>query len=81
VNAIKLRKLENIFQNRKIENPPKGFFTRAQLCKEWKVCEQYANRLIKKYVASGLMESKDFVAKSGMVTRPIPHYKIKNERN
>lgn len=77
MNPIKLRTLEAIFQNRDVEKPPKGFFTRASLAQAWKISEQQANRKLKKYVASGLMEVKYYKVKSGQVTRPIPHYRIK----
>jgi hypothetical protein len=77
VNINKLKTLEDLFQKRKTEPVENGFYTRSQFCKAWRVCEQQANRKIKKYLASGLMEMKTFVAKSGMVTRPIPHYRIK----
>ena len=66
-----------IFQNRDVETPAKGFFTRANLAQAWKISEQQANRKLKKYVASGLMETKYYRVKSGQVTRPIPHYRIK----
>ena len=79
MNKIKLRKLEAIFQNRNIDKPPKGFKTRTQWAKEWNVGEQYCNRLLQKYIAKNLIEVKMFKVKSGQVTRPIPHYKIKNE--
>ena len=77
MNKIKLRKLEDIFQNKDVEKPAKGFFTRANLAQAWKISEQQANRKLKKYVATGLMETKYYRVKSGMVTRPIPHYRIK----
>jgi Fic family protein len=77
MNPIKLRKLEDIFLNRGLEKPPKGFFTRADLAKAWKISEQQANRKLKKYVDSELIEVKHFKVRSGMVTRPIPHYRIK----
>ena len=77
MNAIKLRKLEDIFQNRGVVRPPKGFFTRADLAKAWQISEQQANRKLKKYVESELIEVKYFKVRSGMVIRPIPHYRIK----
>lgn len=77
MNAIKLRKLEDIFQNRGVVKPPKGFFTRADLANAWQISEQQANRKLKKYVESELIEVKYFKVRSGMVIRPIPHYRIK----
>lgn len=66
-----------MFQNRNIENPPKGFKTRTQWAKEWAVSEQHCSRLLQKYIAKGFIEAKNFKTKSGMVCRPIPHYRIK----
>ena len=77
MNVKDLKALEDIFQNRDVEKPHKGFFTRANLAQAWKISEQQANRKLKKYVASGLMEVKYYKVKSGQVTRPIPHYRIK----
>ena len=77
MNRIKLRKLEAIFQNRNIENPPKGFKTRSEWASEWNIGEQHCSRLLKKYIAKDLLEVKNFRAKSGLVVRPIPHYRIK----
>lgn len=79
MNKIKLRKLEAIFQNRNIDKPPKGFKTREAWTKEWKISSQYCGKLLHKYLAKNLMEIKMFKVKSGQVTRPIPHYRIKNE--
>jgi Fic family protein len=79
MNANTLRKLEDAFLNKGIEKPSKGFFTRADLAKAWQISEQQANRKLKKYVDSGLIEVKHFKVRSGMVTRPIPHYRIKND--
>jgi Fic family protein len=77
MNIKKLKTLEDLFQKRKTEPVQKGFYTRSQFRKAWGVCEQQANRKIRKYLAAGLMETKTFVAKSGLVTRAIPHYRIK----
>ena len=77
MNPIKLRALEDIFLKKGVEKPPKGFFTRADLAKAWKVTEQTTNRKLKRFVASGLVELKYFKVKSGQVVRPIPHYRIK----
>jgi len=77
MNSKKLQKLESLFQKKTAETPEKGFFTRAELAKAWKISEQHGNRKIKKYIDSGLIEMKYFRVTSGMVTRPIPHYRIK----
>jgi len=77
MNAKKLQELESLFQKKTAEKPEKGFFTRSELAKAWKISEQHGNRKIKKYVDSGLIETKYFRVTSGLVTRPIPHYRIK----
>jgi len=77
MNSIKLKELEDIFLNRGIVKPTKGFFTRAKYSKAWGVAEQTANRKLKRFVASGLVELKYFKVRSGQVVRPIPHYRIK----
>lgn len=76
MNDKKLQELERLFQKKKLEKPEKGFFTRAELAKAWKISEQHGNRKLKKYIDSGLIETKHFRVTSGMVTRPIPHYRI-----
>jgi hypothetical protein len=78
MNAKKLQKLESLFQKKMEQKPDKGFFTRAELARMWKISEQHGSRKLKKYVDSGLIEMKFFRVTSGMVTRPIPHYRIKN---
>ena len=77
MNATKLKELEDIFLNKGVVKPPKGFFTRAKYSKAWGVTEQTANRKLKRFVASGLIELKYFKVRSGQVVIPIPHYKIK----
>jgi Fic family protein len=77
MNNTSLKKLENILRSKGVEKPDKGFFKRADLAKAWKISEQTANRKLKKYVASNLIEVKIYKVKSGQVTRPIPHYRIK----
>ncbi len=81
MNINKLKQLEKLFLQKNVEKPEKGFFTRAELCRAWKVCEQHGNRKLKKYLESGLVETKNFRVTSGLVTRPVPHYRIKNEQN
>lgn len=78
MNAKKLQELENLFQKKKVEKPEKGFFTRAELCKAWNISEKQGNRKLKNFIDSGLVETKTFKVTSGMVTRPIPHYRIKD---
>lgn len=77
MNSLKLKKLEYIIQNKGVVKPPKGYFTRADLANAWQISEQQANRKLKKYVESDLVDVKYFKVRSGMVIRPIPHYRIK----
>jgi Fic family protein len=77
MNSAKLRKLEDIIQNKGVVKPPKGYFTRADLAREWGISEQHGNRKLKKYLDSKLVEMKYFKVRSGQVVRPIPHYRIK----
>lgn len=77
MNNSKLRKLEAIFQKKIVESPPDGFKTRSQWAKEWEVSEQHCSRLIQRYASKDMLETRYFKVRSGMVTRPIPHYRIK----
>lgn len=77
MNKTKLEKLEKMFNKWSVEEPENGFYTARQLCKMWKIDERTASTRIKRCTEAGLVEIKKFKVKSGMVIRPIPHYKIK----
>lgn len=77
MNKTKLEKLERMLHNKSIEKPEKDFYTARQLCKMWNVDERTASTRIKRCIEAGLIEIKNFKVKSGMVTRPIPHYRVK----
>ena len=77
MNIKRLHTIEAFFQRRKIEKPAKGFFTRAEFCKLWDICEQHGNRKLKKYLDAGLIETRNYRVKTGSLIRVTPHYRIK----
>ena len=72
-----LKELERMFGSMYEEKPDKGFFTRRELQKQWNCCESVISRRINSCLKNNLLEMKMYRVKSGMVTRPIPHYRIK----
>jgi len=77
MNKTKLEKLEKMLNKWAVEEPDNGFYTARVLCKMWGIDERTASTRIKRCTEAGLVEMKKFKVKSGMVIRPIPHYKIK----
>lgn len=77
MNKTKLQKLESMLKEKSVETPEKGFYTARQLGKIWDIDERTASTRIKRCTEAGLIEVKNFKVKSGMVTRPIPHYRVK----
>jgi predicted ArsR family transcriptional regulator len=77
MNKAKLEKLEKMFNKYATEEPEQGFHTARQLGKMWGINERTASTRIKRCTEAGLIEVKNFKVKSGMVIRPIPHYRIK----
>jgi len=76
MNTKDLKALENMFGNVWNDKPDKGFFTRKALQDMWKCGERAMSRRINACVKNNLLEMKMYRVKSGMVTRPIPHYRI-----
>ena len=72
-----LKELERMFGTMYEDKPAKGFFTRRDLQKIWRCGESAISRRINHSVKNNLLEMKMYRVKSGMVTRPIPHYRIK----
>jgi len=72
-----LKELERMFGTMYEDKPAKGFFTRRELQKLWNCGESAMSRRINQSVKNNLLEMKMYRVKSGMVTRPIPHYRIK----
>lgn len=77
MNKTKLEKLERMFNKYAVEKPERDFYTSRQLCKMWNIDERTASTRIKRCTEAGLIEMKKFKVKSGMVIRPIPHYRVK----
>lgn len=72
----KLKELEKLFQNQFEELPEEGFKTRAQWELEFKISEKHCSRILKRYVSNGMMETKSFKTRNGLVFRKTPHYRI-----
>ena len=77
MNNSKLKKLQMLVNKWQVETPDKDFYTARQLGKMWNINERTASTRIQRCIEAGLIEVKNFKIKSGMVTRPIPHYRIK----
>ena len=76
MNIPNLNKLQSMLSKWSVETPDKGFYTCRQLSKEWKVSERTASIRIRKCTDAGIMVCKNFKVKTGMVIRPVPHYKV-----
>lgn len=72
-----LQALEKLFGKAVADKPEKGFYTRRELQKMWNTSEPIMSRKISAALKSGLIEMRMYRVQSGMVTRPIPHYRIK----
>lgn len=77
MNKSKLEKLERMFIKHATEKPEHGFYTARELSKMWDINERTALTRIKRCTEAGLIEVKNFRVKSGMIIRPIPHYRVK----
>lgn len=77
MNNKDLQALEKLFGRAVAEKPEKGFYTRKELQKMWNTSEPIMSRKISAALKSGLLEMRMYRVKSGMVTRPIPHYRVK----
>ena len=72
-----LRALEKLFGNAVTEKPEKGFYTRREIQKMWNLSEPVISRKLSVALKNNLLEMRMYRVKSGMVTRPIPHYRLK----
>jgi predicted HTH transcriptional regulator len=72
-----LQALEKLFGKIVPDKPEKGFYTRRELQKMWNTSEPIISRKISAALKNNLLEVRMYRVKSGMVTRPIPHYRIK----
>lgn len=77
MNDKDLRALEKLFGKAVEEKPEKGFYTRRELQKMWNTSDPIISRKISAALKKGLLEMRMYRVKSGMVTRPIPHYRVK----
>ena len=76
MNNFKLKKLQTLVNKGQVETPDKEFYTARQLGRMWNINSRTASTRIQRCIEAGIIEVKNFRIKSGMVTRPIPHYKI-----
>ena len=76
MNNKDLRAMEVLFGNVVAEKPPKGFYTRKEIQKLWNLSEPVVSRKLNAALKLNMLEMRMYRVKSGMVTRPIPHYKI-----
>lgn len=81
MNNKDLRAMEKLLGKAVAETPDKGFYTRRQLQKIWNLSEPIISRKLSIALKKNLLEMRMYRVTSGMVTRPIPHYRIKNEQN
>lgn len=72
-----LKAMEKMFGNAVCEKPANGFYTRKEIQKMWNLSETIISRKLNTALKNNLLEMRMYRVKSGMVTRPIPHYKIK----
>lgn len=70
-----LEALEKLFGKAVAEKPEKGFYTRRELQKMWNTSEPIISRKLSAALKNKLVEMRMYRVKSGMVTRPIPHYR------
>jgi len=77
MNNKDLRAMEKLFGKAVVEKPEKGFYTRREIQKLWNSSEPIISRKISAALKSNLLEMRMYRVQSGMVTRPIPHYRIK----
>lgn len=77
MNNQDLKAMEKLFGNIVAEKPAKGFYTSREIQKMWNQSEPIISKKLNKAIKNNLIEMRMYRVKSGMVTRPIPHYKIK----
>ena len=76
MNDKDLKALEKLFGKAMPEKPEKGFYTRREIQKMWNSSEPIISRKLSAALKNNLLEMRMYRVKSGMVTRPIPHYRI-----
>jgi hypothetical protein len=73
-----LKAMEKLFGKAVSEKPEEGFYTRMEIQKLWNLSEPVVSKKIAVALKNNLLETRMYRVTSGMVTRPIPHYRIKN---
>ena len=68
--------MEKLFGNVSIQIPEKGFYTRREIQKMLNRSEPVITKKINNALKNNLLEVRMYRVKAGMVTRPIPHYRI-----
>ena len=68
--------MQKLFGKVSIEIPEKGFYTRREIQKMLNCSEPVITKKINDALKNNLLEVRMYRVKSGMVTRPVPHYKI-----
>jgi hypothetical protein len=81
MNNKDLRAMEKLFGKAVPDKPEKGFYTRMEIQKMWNLSEPIISKKLNQAMKNNLLEMRMYRVKSGMVTRPIPHYRIKNEQD
>ena len=72
-----LKAMEKLFGKAVTEKPAKGFYSRREIQKIWGCSEPVLSRKLNVALKNNILETRMYRVKSGMVTRPIPHYRIK----
>lgn len=78
MNIPNLKKIEQLVHTQTLQKPSKGFYTRREIQKHWNLCERQVGKKLKVMIELNLVEIKNFVIKTGMLIRPVPHYKFKS---
>lgn len=76
MNNKDLKAMQKLFGKVSIETPEKGFYSRREIQKLLNCSEPVITKKINDALKDNLLVVRMYRVKSGMVTRPIPHYKI-----
>jgi hypothetical protein len=73
--------LEKLRSIDRVDEVPNGWKTCIQLQEEWQCSQAWAAQLLRKGLASGIVEVKSFrIRMPAGYTRPVPHYREKPEK-
>ena len=76
MNIKKLKAIEELLKQKKETKPDKGYHDRSYWQKEFRLSEKGANAKIRELLDYGMMTTKMFKTRTGLVVRPVPHYKL-----